>query len=70
MSISLRDYGYSTKKEYNERIESIESAVDEYGFQAVYERLMKLGDYNPVMKEDAESVARIYELFDAFGVKC
>jgi hypothetical protein len=35
----------------------------------VYERLVKLGEFNPVMKEDAESVARIYELFSAFGLK-
>ena len=69
MSISLRDYGYSTKKEYNERLDAVERAIEEYGVQTVYERLVKLGQFNPTMKEDAESVARIYELFDAFGVK-
>ena len=62
MSISLRNYGYSTKTEINGRIESIERAVKEYGVQSVYERLVKLGQFNPVMNEDAESVARIYEL--------
>ena len=69
MSISLRNYGYSTKKEYNERMDAVERAIEEYDVQKVYERLVKLGEFNPVMKEDAESVARIYELFSAFGVK-
>ena len=69
MSISLRNYGYSTKTEYNERLRAIECAINEYGVQPVYERLVKLGEFNPVMKEDAESIAMIYELFDAFGVK-
>ena len=62
MSMSLRNYGYSTKKEYNERMDAIKCAVIEYGIQPVYERLVKLGEFNPVMKEDAESVAQIYEL--------
>jgi len=69
MSISLRNYGYSTKTEYNERLRAIECAINEYGVQSVYERLVNLSNFNQVMKEDAESVARIYELFDAFGVK-
>jgi hypothetical protein len=69
MSISLRNYGYSTKKEYNERMDAVERAIEEYDVQKVYERLVKLGEFNPVMKEDAESVARIYELFSAFGLK-
>ena len=60
--MSLRNYGYSTKKEYNERIHAIVRAVEKYGVQSVYERLVKLGEFNPVMKEDAESVAKIYEL--------
>ena len=58
----LRDYGYSTKREINERLRAIKYAVDNNGIQPVYERLVKLGKFNPVMKEDAESVARIYEL--------
>ncbi|MBT6929923.1 MAG: hypothetical protein HN986_03665 [Candidatus Marinimicrobia bacterium] len=58
----LRDYGYSTKKEINERLRAIKYAVDNNGIQPVYERLVKLGEFNPVMKEDAESIARIYEL--------
>ena len=62
MSMSLRNYGYSTKTEYNERMDAIVRAINEYGVQSVYERLVKLGEFNPVMKEDAESVARIYEL--------
>jgi len=60
--MSLRNYGYSTKTEYNERMDAIVRAINEYGVQSVYERLVKLGEFNPVMKEDAESVARIYEL--------
>ena len=62
MSMSLRNYGYSTKTEYNERMDAIVRAVEKYGVQSVYERLVKLGEFNPVMKEDAESVAQIYEL--------
>ena len=58
----LRDYGYSTKREINERLRAIKYAVDNNGIQPVYERLVKLGEFNPVMKEDAESIARIYEL--------
>jgi hypothetical protein len=60
--MSLRNYGYSTKTEYNERLRAIECAINEYGVQPVYERLVKLGEFNPVMKEDAESIAMIYEL--------
>jgi hypothetical protein len=60
--MSLRNYGYSTKTEYNERMDAIVRAVEKYGVQSVYERLVKLGEFNPVMKEDAESVAQIYEL--------
>jgi len=50
-------------------MDAVERAIEEYDVQKVYERLVKLGEFNPVMKEDAESVARIYELFSAFGLK-
>jgi len=62
LSVFLRNYGYFTKKEYNERLDAVERAIEEYGVQAVYERLVKLGELNPAMKEDAESIARIYDL--------
>lgn len=62
LSVFLRNYGYFTKKEFNERLDAVERAIEEYGVQAVYERLQTLGQTNPVMKEDAESIARIYKL--------
>ena len=58
----LRDYGYNTKAVFDSRLNAIKYAIDENDAQVVYERLVKLGKFNPVMKEDAESVARIYEL--------
>ena len=58
----LRDYGYNTKAIFDSRLNAIKYAIDENDAQVVYERLVKLGKFNPVMKEDAESVARIYEL--------
>jgi len=58
----LRDYGYNTKANFDSRLNAIKYAIDENDAQVVYERLVKLGKFNPVMKEDAESVARIYEL--------
>ena len=69
MSMSLRNYGYSTKKEYNERMDAIVRAVEKYGVQSVYGRLVKLGEFNPVMKEDAESVSQIYELNEEAAVE-
>ena len=58
----LRDYGYNTKAVVDSRLDAIKHAIEENDAQVVYERLVKLGKFNPVMKEDAESVAMIYEL--------
>ena len=58
----LRDYGYNTKANFDSRLDAIKYAIEENDAQVVYERLVKLGKFNPVMKEDAESVARIYKL--------
>jgi len=58
----LRDYGYNTKAVFDSRLDAIKYAIEENDVQVVYERLVKLGKFNPVMKEDAESVARIYKL--------
>lgn len=58
----LRDFGYNTKANFDSRLDAIKYAIEENDAQVVYERLVKLGKFNPVMKEDAESVARIYEV--------
>ena len=65
----LRDYGYNTKANFDSRLNAIKYAIDENDAQVVYERLVKLGKFNPVMKEDAESVARIYEVNDVEDVE-
>ena len=58
----LRDYGYNTKDVFDSRLNAIKYAIYEHDAQVVYERLVKLYKFHPVMKEDAESVARIYEV--------
>ena len=58
----LRDYGYNTKDVFDSRLNAIKYAIYEHDAQVVYERLVKLSKFHPVMKEDAESVARIYEV--------
>ena len=58
----LREYGYKSKSDSDRRLNAIRYAIEENDVQVVYERLVKLGKFNPVMKEDAERVAQIYEL--------
>jgi hypothetical protein len=58
----LRDYGYNTKANCGSRWNAIKYAIDENDAQVVYERLVKLGKFNPVMEGDAESVALNYDV--------
>ena len=58
----LREYGYKSKSDSDRRLNAIRYAIEENDVQVVYERLVKLGKFNPVMKEDAERVAQIYKL--------
>ena len=58
----LRDYGYNTKANFDSRLNAIKYAIEENDAQVVYERLVKLGKFNPVMKDDAECVELNYDV--------
>ena len=58
----LRDYGYNTKANFGSRWNAIKYAIEENDAQVVYERLVKLGKFNPVMEGDAESVELNYDV--------
>lgn len=54
MKWGLRDYGYDAHDILITREHALKLACDEYGKEAVIERLKTLGQYHPVMLEDAE----------------
>ena len=59
--LHLRDYGYSTKACFDDRMDAIDFAIQYNSVEAVYERLVKLSEYNPIMKEDADDLELIYD---------